>query len=147
MITAIENIIDIILILLGFTGVLIMNSHPTIALCINIAIGAFFTISCVPHFYDMFKQKSVYTDYMVAYTFKYYPKKQEYFTRNIIVYALYYYIFSFNLDYFYCFGLTLLLSFDIIVSYGLLNKSLLPYLISRAEEINNKADKEKKDPN
>jgi hypothetical protein len=111
----ISNITDLIFISLAAVAYMFHVQYPALSNFLATFIGATFIVFCLPHFYMMWREKTVLNYHFLKYILTTYEHRVSFVLRNTIVYFIYYYIWSFNQNDAYFIGLSTVVAFDLII--------------------------------
>lgn len=128
-----SNMTDIIFIAFAACAFLLKGSYPEISKFLTTFVGSVFIVMCLPHFYMMYKAKTIFNYHFLSYIIKTYHHRVSFVLRNLIVYFIYYYIWYFNQNDVYFFGLSLILAFDLVLLANVLSSKRIVTLKSRLD--------------
>jgi hypothetical protein len=111
----ISNLTDIIFISLAEVAYMFHIEYPALSNFLATFIGSTFIVFCLPHFYMMWREKTVLNYHFLKYILTTYEHRVSFVLRNTIVYFIYYYIWSFNQNDVYFIGLSTIVAFDLII--------------------------------
>lgn len=131
----VSNIIDVTLVMTSAFAYLISSSYPGISKFMTDGIGFIFMVLVIPHFFMMWNEKKILNYHFMKYIIETSYHKFSFIVRNVIIYAIYYYIWSFNNNAVYLTGLSLVMAFDAIVLLNIISASRIATLKERFNKL------------
>lgn len=119
----VSNFIDFSLVLTSAIAYLVKGDWPTVSYLITNTVAFIFVALVVPHFIMIVMEKRFFTYHFIKYIIESSQHRGSWIIRNSVIYFIYFYIWSFNLNNYYLLGLSLICFFDVIVLLNILSSS------------------------
>lgn len=127
----VSNVIDITLVIIASLAYLMHIQYPSLSKFITNGVGFIFIALVIPHFIMMWSEKKILNYHFLKYIIETSYHPASFIIRNVVIYFIYYYIWSFNHNDVYFTGLTMVVAFDVIVLLNILSTSRIKILKER----------------